>query len=269
MRCGIFLQGFDPRYYQLAVQCALLLWGMLSLQFTVAWQDVTLVLATALVTQYLFMRVLDLPVQLLSALNTSLSIILLLHAGHWAWLVLAAFIAIASKFLIRINGRHIFNPSNIAIVAVLLATDATWVAHGKWGQAMWFSLLAAGFGLVWLLGWRRMLTSLTFLSVFSGLLLGRALWLGDPLAIPLHQLQNGALLIFTFFMLSDPMTTPQSTRGRLLFGTAVAIIGWVLQFVYFIPNAFLYALAFSSPFVMLINHYYSGVAYHWPVRSQS
>lgn len=116
---------------------------------------------------------------------------------------------------------------------------------------------------------RNLLTSLAFLAAYAGLLAGRALWLGDPWAIPLHQLQNGALLIFTFFMLSDPMTTPQSTAGRLLFGVWVAVLGWTLQFRLFIPNAFLYALAASSPLVLLINGRFAGAPFHWPVRSQT
>ena len=44
------------------------------------------------------------------------------------------------------------------------------------------------------------------------LVFGRSLWLGEPMSIPLHRLQNGALLLFTFFMISDPRTTP--IRGR-------------------------------------------------------
>lgn len=259
----------DPRYYQLAVQCGLLMWGLFGLQFMIQWQHATATLLTALLTQWAFMRYYAIQPQMLSALNTSLSIILLLHAGYWVWMALAAFIAIASKFLVRYRGRHVFNPSNIGIVVLLLVTDATWVTHGKWGQTMWLALLLAGLGLVWLLGWRRMLTSLTFLGLFSSLLVARAVWLGDPWSIPLHQLQNGALLVFTFFMLSDPMMTPQSITGRMLFGAWVAMLGWILQFVWFIPNAFLYALAFSSPFVILINLHFAGVLYQWPARSHT
>lgn len=263
------IKRLDPRYYQLAVQCALLLVGMLTLQFTIPWQNIVAVLSVALLTQWAFLRYYGLPQQTLSALNTSFSIIILLYAAHWGWLALAAFIAIVSKFLLRFRGRHVFNPSNLGIVAILLATDAAWVAHGKWGHALWLGLLLAGSGLVWLLGWRQMLTSLVFLLVYVGLLVVRALWLGDPWAIPLHQLQNGALLIFSFFMLSDPMTTPQSVSGRILFGAWVAVLGWVLQFMYFIPNAFLYALVVSSPLVLLINGRFAGAPFHWPVRSQT
>ncbi|HPE59065.1 MAG TPA: RnfABCDGE type electron transport complex subunit D [Thiolinea sp.] len=258
----------DPRYYQLVVQAGLLLIGLSSLEFSIPWQNMAAVLIAALLSQWLLLRRFALPLQFLSAFNTSLSIIILLYAAHWGWLALAAIIAISSKFLIRVNGRHLFNPSNIGIVTVLLLTDAAWVTPGKWGQALWAGLLLAGAGLVGLLGWRQTLASLMFLLTHAVLLLGRALWLGDPWTIPLHQLQNGALLIFAFFMLSDPMTLPRAPAGKVAFGCGVAVLGWLLQYGWFIPNAFLYALALSSPLVPLLNLRFTGVSYHWPERSR-
>lgn len=266
---SLSLGRIDPRYYQLTVQCGLLLCGWLTLEFVISWQTLLAVLLSGLLVQGLFLRYYDLPMQWLSALNTCLSIILLLNAATWWWLALAAIIAIASKFLLRVQGRHVFNPSNIGIVLVLLATEQTWVAHGKWGQGLWLALLIAGLGLVAMLGWRRMLTSLVFLSTYAALLAGRAIWLGDPPDIPLHQLQNGALLIFCFFMLSDPMTTPQSPKARVLFGICVALIGWSLQYFWFIPNAFLYALACCSPLVPLLNRRFAGARFHWLIRRES
>ncbi len=257
----------DPRYYQATVQLSLLSLGMWGGYFAVSPEAVFVVLSTALLCQWGFTRYLNLALNPLSTINTALSILLLLHAAHVGWLALAAVLAISSKFLLRARGRHVFNPSNIAIVLVLLLTDATWVAHGKWGQGIWLALLLAGFGLVFLLGFKQMLTSFAFLVTYAVLLLGRALWLGDPLQIPLHQLQNGALLIFTFFMLSDPMTTPENSRGRLIYGGWVAMLAAWLQFQWFIPNAFLYALVCSSPIIVFINYKFKGTQFNWGIRS--
>ncbi|WP_020394345.1 RnfABCDGE type electron transport complex subunit D [Thiolinea disciformis] len=267
MNVPVRLSYFDPRYYQLIVQTSLLSWGWISLEFPFYPTQILAILITTFLVQATFLAFYRLPQQYLSTFNTSLSLILLLYANHWIWLALAAFIAIASKFILRWNERHIFNPSNIGIVIVLLLSDSAWVAVGKWGQGLWLFLLVAGLGLVVILGFQRMASSLVFLATYSTLLLLRALWLGDPWQIPFHQLQNGALLIFTFFMLSDPMTTPKHLAGRCLFGSGVALLAAYLQFAWFIPNAFLYALAFASPFVPLINYYKSGELYHWPIRS--
>jgi Na+-translocating ferredoxin:NAD+ oxidoreductase RnfD subunit len=75
---------------------------------------------------------------------------------------------------------------------------------------------------------------------------GRALWLGDPLTIPLHRLQNGALLLFTFFMISDPKTTSDSRCGRVLFAGLAALTAGYLQFRLYWGSALLWALAGSS-----------------------
>ncbi|MEZ5476838.1 MAG: RnfABCDGE type electron transport complex subunit D [Thiolinea sp.] len=256
----------DPRHYQLAVQAGLLGWGALGGYFEVVASTVLLVVAAALLVQWGWTFWLKLPLNPLSTLNTSLSVLLLLNAQHAGWLVLAVLLGISSKFCLRLQGRHVFNPSNFGLVVVLLLSDAVWVAHGKWGQGIWLGLLLAGSGLIVLLGWRRMLTSLAFLLAYTLLLLGRAWWLGDPWSIPLHQLQNGALLIFTFFMLSDPMTTPAASIGRVLYGAWVALLAALLQFYGFIPNAFLYALAASSPLVLLINYQLTGEPYRWLTR---
>jgi len=258
------MKRIDPRYYQLIVQNSLLFWGIFALDIPVSFTDVVAVFLVALLTQYVFTQYLKLAFNPLSAINSTMSILLLLNVAHLMWMLLAIAIAIASKFLIRMNNKHIFNPSNIAIVAVILITDSAWVTSGQWGREMWLALLLSGAGLILVIGYSRMLPTISFLLTFLMLLSLRAAWVGDGVQIPLHQMQNGALLVFAFFMLSDPMTTPNSRIGRMLFGVLVAVVGWILQFVYFIPNAFLYALALSSPFVVVINRVFSGNKYYWP-----
>jgi hypothetical protein len=254
----------DPRYYQLAVQGSLLFWGIIYLGFSLSIQDVLAVWLCALLLQWLLTQHYQLAFNPLSAINSSMSILLLLQTNQLIYLLLAISIAIASKFFIRWQQRHIFNPSNLGIVLVLLVSDSTWVASGQWGQSMWWGLLLLGFGLITFIGWSRLLGSLSFLAAYTLLIGLRAFFLGDPWLLPLHQLQNGALLIFAFFMLSDPMTTPNSALGRIFLGVLVAIVAWILQFIYYIPNAFLYALALSSPFVILINQIMWGTHYQWP-----
>lgn len=254
----------DPRYYQLTVQNGLLLWGIFALDIPISIIYVIATFITALSTQYILTRYFKLAFNPLSAMNSTMSILLLLNVANVMWMLLAIVIAIASKFFIRMNNRHIFNPSNIAIVAVILITDSAWVTSGQWGREMWLALLLSGGGLIIVIGFSRMLTTISFLLAYFMFLSLRAAWVGDGVQIPLHQIQSGALLVFAFFMLSDPMTTPNSRLGRLFFGVLVATIGCVLQFVYFIPNAFLYALALSSPFVVVINNLFSGKKYHWP-----
>jgi Na+-translocating ferredoxin:NAD+ oxidoreductase RnfD subunit len=104
---------------------------------------------------------------------------------------------------------------------------------------------------------------LSFLGFYLGLLILRALWLGDPLTIPLHQIESGTLLIFSFFMITDPKTTPDSRPGRLLFTFLVAVTALYVQFVLYRPHGPLWGLLVCSPLVPVIDRYLRGSRYDW------
>ena len=95
------------------------------------------------------------------------------------------------------------------------------------------------------------------------ILFGRSLWLGEPLAIPLHRLENGALLLFSFFMISDPKTTPNSRVGRLVFAALVALGAAFVQFKLFRTNGLLWSLAVCSLTVPLIDWLFPAGRYQW------
>lgn len=99
------------------------------------------------------------------------------------------------------------------------------------------------------------------------MIFGRALWLGDPLTIPLHQLQSGALLIFAFFMISDPMTTPNSRFGRIIFAAIVVAIAAYVQFVLYKPNGVLYALVGCCLLTPIIDRLLPGEKFQWRAPS--
>jgi Na+-translocating ferredoxin:NAD+ oxidoreductase RnfD subunit len=110
---------------------------------------------------------------------------------------------------------------------------------------------------------RRADIALFFLGTHAALLLARAVWLGDPLAIPLHQLQSGSLLIFTFFMISDPKTSPDSRLGRFLFAAAVALSAHYLAFFMQMRPALYLALMALAPAVFLIDRIFPAERFAW------
>ena len=110
---------------------------------------------------------------------------------------------------------------------------------------------------------RRADVALFFLGSHAALLLARAFWLGDPLTIPLHQLQSGSLLIFAFFMISDPRTTPDSRLGRFLFAFSVALLGHYLAFFMQMRPALYVALIVLSPLTLLIDKLIPGERFAW------
>ena len=254
----------DPRYFQIAVLGTLLCFGVFVLDFGIHWQNAVAIISSALVTQYLGTRVAGLPgFDPLSPLITSLSLTLLLRTDLALLACGAAVIAISSKFLLRVRGKHVFNPANVALVATMLLSDRAWVSSGQWGSATLGAFALVCLGFIVLTRARRAETTIAFVTCYAALLFGRAIWLGDPLSIPLHQLQSGALLIFAFFMISDPKTTPNTATGRVLFAAIVAAIAFTIQFVFYEPNGPILALIVSSPLVPLIDVLMRGSAYRW------
>ena len=110
---------------------------------------------------------------------------------------------------------------------------------------------------------RRSDMALFFLGSHAALLFARAYWLGDLLAIPLHQLQSGSLLIFAFFMISDPRTSPDARLGRFLFAASVAILGHYLAFFMQMRPALYVALIALSPFILLIDKILPAARFAW------
>ena len=242
----------------------LLSYGIAVLDFGIHWQNAVAIIIAAQTVQFIAMRtIVHAKFDPLSALITSLSLTLLLRTDLVALAVLAACIAIGSKFLIRIRGKHVFNPANIALVALMLTSDQAWVSSGQWGSAAIGAFALACLGLLVLTRARRAETTIAFLVAYAALLTGRAIWLGDPLSIPVHQLQNGALLIFAFFMISDPKTSPNTPLGRIAFGALVAAIAYTIQFAFYEPNGPILALIVSAPLVPLIDTISRGRVYRW------
>src|SRR5207247_935459 len=105
--------------------------------------------------------------------------------------------------------------------------------------------------------------TLAFFAAYIAILFAWSRWLGQPLAIPFHRLENGALLLFGFFMISDPRTTPDSRAGRILFAIAVAAGAWFVQFRLYRTNGLLWSLALFSMTVPLVNRLLPGARYEW------
>jgi enediyne biosynthesis protein E5 len=254
----------DPRYYQIIVLSLLLGYGIIELDFGIRWQNALIIVSTALVVQFLGTRYARLPrFDPLSPLITSMSLTLLLRTDTIGLAAAAAALAIGSKFLLRYQGKHIFNPANFALVSLMLLSDRAWVSSGQWGSAAIGAFVLACLGFLVLTRARRAETTIAFILFYAALLFGRAIWLDDPFSIPLHQMQNGALLIFAFFMISDPKTTPNTAVGRVLFAALIASVAYTIQFIHYQPNGPILALIICAPVVPVIDSLLGGRIYRW------
>jgi Na+-translocating ferredoxin:NAD+ oxidoreductase RnfD subunit len=102
-----------------------------------------------------------------------------------------------------------------------------------------------------------------FIASYAALVVGRSVYLGEPLTIPLHRLESGAFLLFSFFMISDPKTTPDSRAGRILFAALVAATAWYVQFRLFRTNGLLWSLAAWSLAVPILDSLLPAARYDW------
>lgn len=269
MQCHAWFKGFlfsDPRHYQIAVLSVLLAYGIARLDFDVGWFHFLTILTTALLTQYACCRIFKLSsFDPRSPLISGLSLCLLLRANDPWLMVLTPALTIFSKFILRWKNKHIFNPTNFGLVVIMLLTDQAWVSPGQWGSQAFFGFLLVCLGGLVIHRATRSDVTYAFLLFYTAILFSRALWLGDPLSIPWHQLQNGAFLIFAFYMISDPRTTPNSRVGRILFALLVAAGAGYVHFALFRTNGLLWSLAFFSSLVPIIDRLLPGRRYEWKI----
>src|SRR5262249_5943055 len=135
---------WDPRYYQIATLAGLLVYGLLWLRFDLPGQHAVVILATVLFVQFAATHIsarstFDPKVALISGLSLGPP----LRTNPLGLVVITAAIAIASKFVFRVGGKHVFNPTNFALVAMMLATGQVWVSPGQWGSTAVFGFLMA------------------------------------------------------------------------------------------------------------------------------
>lgn len=254
----------DPRLYQITVLSGLCLYGVFWLDFALSALSALVLLSTVLLTQGLCQHLWQRSARYdpYSALISGLSLCLLVRTPSLLLLCATAVVTILSKFTLRWRGKHLFNPTNIALV-VMLSTGQVWVSAGQWGNTAFFAFLLACCGGLVVYRAARSDVTYAFLSAHIILRFGRAWWLGDPWSIPIHQLHNGALVLFAFFMISDPKTTPDSRLGRVIFAVLVACLAWYLQFQLYWSNALLWALAGGALCVPCLDWCCPGTRYTW------
>ncbi len=257
-------QSRDPRSYQIATLVALVVYGLIGLDLEIQPEMAFTILIVALAAQLAGTRLAGLPrFDPKSALISSLSLCLLLRTDSLVLAAITAVVTIASKFLLRIDERHVFNPTNFGLAVMMALGTSVWVSPGQWGAGAFFAFLLVGCGGLVIHRAARSDVTYAFIVFYGAVVFARAAFLGDPLAIPLHHLQNGAFLLFAFFMISDPKTTPDSRAGRIVFALMVALGAGFVHFVLFQPNGLLWSLVLSAPITPLLNRLLPGTRYQW------
>jgi Na+-transporting NADH:ubiquinone oxidoreductase subunit NqrB len=263
----------DARYFQILFQSIFLGYGI----FFLHWQNEGWLYVTYFITSIITQALCELAfgkndISILkqftkgipSVLISSFGLSLLLKTNLLWVAIFAAVVSILSKYIIRINGKHIFNPSALGIVAAILLTGKAWVSPGQWGSGIviLFAVLCLGFIVVTKV--QNLSASLSFLGAFGGLLFIRQIiYLGWPMDYFLQSISTGSLLLFSFFMITDPKTTPNHTMAKIIWCAAVAAVAFYLASFKFINAAPIFVLVFAQPLVPLLDKLFKGKSFQW------
>jgi Na+-transporting NADH:ubiquinone oxidoreductase subunit NqrB len=113
-------------------------------------------------------------------------------------------------------------------------------------------------------------TSITFLAVFGGLLFVRqVMYLGWESSVWLHQMSNGTLLLFAFFMITDPMTTPNHRYARFIWAAILGVALFIASSFFYVQTAAVWLLFLISPFTPLFDKLFYAKKYEWSTTTKS
>lgn len=249
----------DARHYQITFLTIFLLYGRFGLNWEVDELNIAAAFTTCLVSQFLFATANGQDLRSLkSAFISALSLSLMLKTNQ-AWvMILASFISIASKyalcFMLSEKKKHFYNPTNFGIITTILLTGQAWISPGQWGSHGLLFLGIGILGLTVLLRVKRLDVAFAFFITFCILNYVRnVVVLGWSVDFFLHQLTSGTLLLFTFFMITDPVSTPSNLGARIVWGMLVAIVAFYLGTFEFVNGAPLWALFFISPTTIIFD----------------
>ncbi len=254
----------DARNFQIFYLSLFLVYGISFLGWDVdLWRYLTLILS-CVVTQILFDHLKGRTNSgVRSSLISALGLCLILKVTSLPIAIMAGVATISSKFFIRRNGKHVFNPANFGIVVCVLFASA-WVSPGQWGTetVQVYFFIAAALLVLFKVG--RIDTSLAFLATFGGLhFIKSVLYQGWQADHFVHFLSNGTLLLFTFFMITDPVTTPNHPKARVFWACTVGVVSFILSSWLKLHTAPIWALIAVAPLTPVFDTIWKREKFSW------
>jgi hypothetical protein len=243
----------DPRLHLAAVIISIHVLGQIGLGFRVSVPQILVaILVCAVIEVGWTLSKTGILVWPASAMLTGSGVALILRLSdmqsndHWSWrgwyvFALVAGLSLLTKYLIRYRGSHIFNPSNVGLVAAFLLLgsarieplDFWWAPFDGWMIAAYVIILVGGLLItarLHLLGmsaafWLTLAVGMGVLAASGHCMTAR--WSFEPVCGAHFWwviVFSPEILIFLFFMITDPKTTPAGRVARVVFGIAVAMV---------------------------------------------
>jgi enediyne biosynthesis protein E5 len=245
--------SLDNRYVPPAFITCILLAGHLSFGILESYPKTVLAIVTSIGLELALGRILFKKwLHPASAYITGISVgILIRSPAFWPYALCSA-ISIMSKYVLRVNGRHLWNPSNFGISAMLfLAGDTVASLSIQWGNYLLPMLV------IWALGsliiWRLHRFHITgvYVASFVVFALLRSWMTGSPWQAEIAPITGPMYQLFIFFMITDPKTTVRSKKGQCFVAFMVAVVEMVLRLNQSVYAPY-YALFMVGPSALLI-----------------
>jgi len=263
----------DPRYLVSFLITLVLVLGEARYGILGGYDRLVIALGVCIATELVLSRLLyDGFANVASAYITGISLALLIKPrADLLWpFALGGFLAIASKYVLRYRGRHLWNPSNFAISVLLLVAPASVaILSRQWGNDLATNAVIWCFGLLIVSRVRMLHVTLTYVACFVALAALRHWIVGGPLLAEIAPITGPMYQLFIFFMITDPKTTVSTVRGRIIVAATVAVAEaairlagdfHVAQLSRLYPAPPILALAIVGPVANVIDLYRRGVA---------
>src|SRR5271163_4302576 len=243
----------ENRYIPPLFITLILLVGQISFGMLESYKKTLLAIATAMLAELILSRVFTgkWP-HLASAYISGISVgILVRSPAFWPY-ALCALLSICSKYVLRYRGRHLWNPSNFGISALLfLAGDAAASLSIQWGNYLTPMIVIWALGAVIIWRVHRFHITLTYVVSFLLFALIRARVNGNPWQAEVAPLTGPEYQLYIFFMITDPKTTVRTVRGQCLVAFSIALLEMVMRLNQVVYAPF-YALFIVGPTALLI-----------------
>jgi enediyne biosynthesis protein E5 len=247
------LVSLDNRYIAPAFITCILLVGHLSFGILESYPKTLLAIVTSIALELTLGRIfLHKWLHPASAYISGISVgILVRSPAYWPYALCAA-ISIMSKYVLRVKGRHIWNPSNFGIsVMLFLAADTVASLSIQWGNYLLPMLVIWVLGSIIIARLHRFHITGIYVASFLAFAFLRSWMTGSPWQSEVAPITGPMYQLFIFFMITDPKTTVRSRRGQCIVVFLVALLEMALRLRQVIYAPF-YALFIVGPTAMLI-----------------
>jgi hypothetical protein len=257
---GRKLLTLDNRYLPPLLITSILLGAHLSYGILEAWYTTALAIVTAIGAELVMGRITygKWPHPASAYISGISAGILVRSTLLWPYF-LVSLVSIASKYVLRVKGRHIWNPTNFGVSAAAFLAPATiTVLSIQWGNVL------APMIVIWVLGsvivWRvgRAHISATYVGSFLLFSLVSSAITGIPWKATVAPITGPMYQLFIFFMVTDPKTTVRSKFWQCVVVVVIAFVEMILRLNEILYAPF-YALFIVGPIAMLIDLWRVGI----------